>query len=215
MTTDQLVGIFVVSIETMTSNHSAEETRKRILGAAFKEFYHHGFQGSSLNRIVEQAQTTKGALFHHFKGKKDLGYAVLNEVIRPELHSQWLEPLDHSLDPIQDLKKMLNRTVDSEKDRICHGCPLNNLAQEMSPLDETFRKLIESLYDEWRRSIANAFARGVKAGNVKSSVNPVVIGAFLVASFAGVIGSVKNAQDPGLFKICGEGLFDYLESLKP
>jgi TetR/AcrR family transcriptional repressor of nem operon len=198
----------------MAPTFTAEETRNRILGVAFKEFYKNGFQGSSLNKIVEAAQTTKGALFHHFKSKQQLGYAVVQEVIRPELQRSWLNPLDQSLDPIQDLKKMLTEAMERDKERVCLGCPLNNLAQEMSPLDETFRKLVESLYNEWRKSVANAFARGVKAGNVRDDANPQAVGAFLVASFAGVIGTVKNAQDSSLFKACGEGLFGYLDSLK-
>lgn len=198
----------------MAPASTAGETRNRILGIAFNEFYKNGFQGSSLNRIVELAQTTKGALFHHFKSKQELGYAVVQEVIRPELQRSWIDPLDQSLDPIHDLKQMLHHAMQLDKDRICHGCPLNNLAQEMSPLDETFRKLIESLYDEWRKSVANAFARGVKAGKVRNDVNPDAVGAFLVASFAGVVGSVKNAQDADLFKACGEGLFGYIDSLR-
>src|SRR5438874_1220783 len=54
----------------VTTNRSPENTRQRILDAAFDEFYRNGFQGGSLNRIVDDAATTKGALFHHFKGKK-------------------------------------------------------------------------------------------------------------------------------------------------
>ncbi|MBT5926938.1 MAG: TetR/AcrR family transcriptional regulator [Verrucomicrobia bacterium] len=194
---------------------TAEETRNRILAFAFQEFYRNGFQGSSLNQIVELARTTKGALFHHFKSKQELGYAVVGEVIQPEMRRSWLEPMDQSLDPIHDLKSILNGCVKHDKERICQGCPLNNLAQEMSPLDEIFRKKIESLYNDWRKSVSNAFARGIKAGNVKSTANPEAIGAFLVAALAGIIGTVKNAQDPDLFSTCGEALFDYLNSLKP
>ena len=48
-------------------------SRRKILEAAFAEFYANGFQGGSLNHIVEMAGTTKGALFHHFDGKQELG----------------------------------------------------------------------------------------------------------------------------------------------
>jgi AcrR family transcriptional regulator len=56
-------------------------TRQKILEAAFAEFYKNSFQGGSLNQVVETAGTTKGALFHHFAGKQELGYAVVNEII--------------------------------------------------------------------------------------------------------------------------------------
>src|SRR5206468_947271 len=39
------------------------DTRRKILRAAFEEFYKNGFQGGSLNNIVDAAGVTKGALF--------------------------------------------------------------------------------------------------------------------------------------------------------
>jgi len=65
-----------------SATRAPENTRRRILKAAFGEFYRNGFHGGSLNRIVEKADTTKGALFHHFEGKNDLGYAVVEAVLR-------------------------------------------------------------------------------------------------------------------------------------
>jgi TetR/AcrR family transcriptional repressor of nem operon len=68
-----------------TPAKAPESTRRRILAAAFAEFYKNGFQGGSLNHIVATAGATKGALFHHFAGKQELGYAVVDEIITPLL----------------------------------------------------------------------------------------------------------------------------------
>jgi len=76
-----------------------EEKSSRPLSTNFTK---NGFQGGSLNRIVVEARTTKGAVFHHFKGKKDLGYAVVREVIHPRFNQQWSDPLANSTDPITD-----------------------------------------------------------------------------------------------------------------
>src|ERR1043166_2819643 len=133
-------------------NSTAEETRQKILRAAFEEFYKNGFQGGSINHIVEKAGITKGALFHHFAGKNELGYAVVEEIIYPHLKARWLDPLANSIDPIADLKQTLQRATqdETENGRFVQGCPLNNLAQEMAPLDEGFRQRIEKVYIEWR-----------------------------------------------------------------
>src|SRR5262245_19314515 len=122
------------------SAKAPEKTRRRILEAAFKEFYRTGFQGGSLNRIVDEAGTTKGALFTHFRGKNDLGYAVVDEVVGPRIKARWLDPIANSIDPVADLKRTLQRFVKegAESGSLTQGCPLNNLAQEMSPLDEEF-----------------------------------------------------------------------------
>src|SRR6266536_4903384 len=156
-----------------TTTRAPEETRRRILNAAFVEFYRTGFQGGSLNHIVDEAGATKGALFHHFKGKNDLGYAVVREVIHPQLKARWSDPLAQSNDPISDLKRIFRRCLKEEMDngQLVHGCPLNNLAQEMSPLDERFRQILDKIYGAWRESLAAAFARGIKAGKVRKGVS--------------------------------------------
>src|SRR5256884_4757904 len=157
-----------------TSKRSPENTRGKILQAAFDEFYKNGFQGGSLNRIVGEARTTKGALFHHFKGKKDLGYAVVREVIHPHFKQQWSDPLAHSTDPITDLKRIFRQCAKREiaNGGPVHGCPVNNLAQEMSPLDEKFRKSLEKIYVAWRENVAAGVASGVKAGKVRKEGSP-------------------------------------------
>jgi len=194
-----------------------EATRRKILHAAFEEFYRHGFQGGSLNHIVDVAGATKGALFHHFEGgKSDLGYSVVEEVIQPHIKALWCDPLADSIDPIADLKRVLRRFMkeEIESGRLVQGCPLNNLAQEMSPLDERFRQLIEKVYVAWREGLEAAFARGIKAGKVSKDVSPRNVAAFVVAAQTGIIGTVKNSQSGELMKQAGEALFGYLDSLK-
>jgi TetR/AcrR family transcriptional regulator, transcriptional repressor for nem operon len=200
-----------------TATRTPENTRGKILRAAFEEFYRNGFQGGSLNRIVDDAGTTKGALFHHFKGKKDLGYAVVREVIHPHFKQQWSDPLANSTDPITDLKRIFRQCAKREiaNGGLVHGCPLNNLAQEMSPLDERFRQSLDKIYGSWRECLAAAFARGIKAGKVRKDVSPRKVAAFIVAAQAGMAGTAKNAQDEELLLQTGQALFDYLDSLKP
>src|SRR5258708_32004558 len=157
-----------------TNTRTPESTRQRILDAALDEFYKNGFQGGSLNRIVDDAATTKGALFHHFKGKKHLGHAVVREVIHPHFNQQWSDPLANSTDPITDLKRIFRQGAKREiaDGGLVHGCPLNNLAQEMSPLDEKFRQALDKIYVAWRETVSAAVADGIKAGKVRKDVPP-------------------------------------------
>jgi TetR/AcrR family transcriptional repressor of nem operon len=145
-----------------TNVERSDETRRKILAAAFAEFYRNGFQGGSINAIVEAAGVTKGALFHHFPGKQELGYAVVDEVIEPLLLERWLDPLEESVDPVAGLKRAFRKFVreDIGSGAWLQGCPLNNLAQEMSPLDEGFRARIDRLYRRWRKGFAGDLGHG-------------------------------------------------------
>ncbi|HET9165397.1 MAG TPA: TetR/AcrR family transcriptional regulator [Candidatus Angelobacter sp.] len=186
--------------------------------AAFLEFYKHGFQGGSLNHIVETAGTTKGALFHHFAaGKQELGYAVVDEVIGPLLQQRWLSPVADAPDPIAALKKAFRQYIKTDIDSgsFVQGCPLNNLAQEMSPLDPGFRRRIDKLYDTWRNSYAAAFAEGIKARKVRKDISPRNVAALVVASQMGIWGTAKSSQDPQLMVHACDAICDYLDGLRP
>jgi TetR/AcrR family transcriptional repressor of nem operon len=193
-----------------------EATRRKILEAAFAEFYKHGFQGGSLNRIVEAAGTTKGALFHHFASKQELGYAVVDEIIEPILEQRWLAPLADSTDPIAEIKRVFRHFAkeDTSSGAYVQGCPLNNLAQEMSPLDEGFRKRIDRLYAGWRKRYTEALAAGVTSGKVRNDVSPRKVAALLVASQMGIWGTGKSSQSDDLMLQACEALCGYLENLK-
>jgi len=204
-------------VKTIVSTTKAPEaTRRKILGAAFAEFYKNGFQGGSLNHIVKVAGTTKGALFHHFSGKQELGYAVVDEIIAPILKERWLDPLADSSDPIADVKRSFRRFVkeDIKSGSFVQGCPLNNLAQEMSPLDEGFRKRIHKLYNMWRKCYTDAFTDAMKAGKVRKDILPRDVAALVVASQMGIWGTGKSSRSQELMVQAGEALCGYLDSLK-
>lgn len=199
----------------MAAIATAESTRDKILNAAFCEFYEHGFQGGSLNRIVEKAGTTKGALFHHFRNKQDLGYRVVDELIRAEVHATWVGPLLHTSDPIAELRRIMSNSMKKHPERLCRGCPLNNLAQEMAPLDDEFRQRVEAVYQDWRNAVSTGLRSGIKHGTVREGISPENVAAFIVSSLAGIVGTAKNAQSVELLKASAFAMFDYLDSLKP
>jgi TetR/AcrR family transcriptional repressor of nem operon len=193
-----------------------EATRRKILEAAFAEFYANGFQGGSLNHIVEVAGTTKGALFHHFDSKQELGYAVLDDLIGPLLLMRWLDPLVGSRDPLSDIQKSFRRFAEEDmaSGAWLQGCPLNNLAQEMSPLDDGFHVRINRLYEVWRRRVGEALQRGVQTGTVKVDIAPPRVAALIVAAQMGIWGTGKSSRSKDVMREATEGLCDYLEALR-
>lgn len=112
----------------------------------------------------------------------------------------------------QTIRRFISQDVDSG--HFALGCPLNNLAQEMSPLDPNFRARIDSLYLAWRERIAKALARGIAEGTVRRDISPLVAAAFIVAAQMGIWGTGKFSQDGALMTRAGEAICDYLETLR-
>lgn len=194
----------------------AEATRQRLLEAAFEEIHRVGFQAASLHHILQRTRVTKGALYHHFPSKLALGYAVVEELLAAYLDRYWLQPLAAADDPIDCLESLLRDSAARMDDNdVVLGCPLNNLAQEMAPVDEGFRTRIQALFDAWRRGISDALARGQAAGHVRCDVDPAQSATLILATLEGCVGLAKTAQSLAMLRSCGAGLIGYLYSLKP
>jgi AcrR family transcriptional regulator len=184
-----------------------------LLQAAFQEMYRSGFRGADLETILERAGVTKGALYHHFDSKEVLGYALVDEVILGLIRDKWFRPLQKADNPIDALIGVVQSTSLLPEHIQC-GCPLNNLAQEMSPLDEGFRKRLAKIFSEWHEGIVAALREGKKRGLVRSDVDPDETATFLIAANEGCWSLAKNSQDVRVLQSGMRSMIRYLESLR-
>ncbi|MDX8409660.1 MAG: TetR/AcrR family transcriptional regulator [Mariprofundales bacterium] len=192
---------------------NAEATRQKILNIAAEEIHLHGFQACNTSTIIEKVGISKGALYHHFSSKLKLGYAVVDEVFTPKFIGMW-RPVIESDDPVNDMIRFFHEALTwNNSDNISKGCPLNNLAQEMSPIDEGFRLRIASVMTRWRDGIAAALRRGQKNGLLDQGINCDRTATLLIASIEGTHGLAKSSQSVETFSQCVHGIIDYLERL--
>ncbi|MGA7217426.1 MAG: TetR/AcrR family transcriptional regulator [Candidatus Sulfotelmatobacter sp.] len=191
-----------------------ERTRERLLHAASREIYRSGFQSAGLDTILASAGVTKGALYYHFKSKEALGYAVIEEIIAPDVHGKWVRPFQGVKDPIDALIGAVRRIPVRPED-VRGGCQLNNLAQEMSPLDAGFRKRLATIFDAWREAVAATLREGQARGSVRRDVEPADSAGLLIAMVEGYGSLAKNAQDPKVIKAGIGNIVDWLRSLRP
>jgi hypothetical protein len=89
-----------------------------------------------------------------------------------------------------------------------------NLAQEMSPLDEQFRKRLERLFLAWQEGVAALLRRGQSEGTVRRDLNPDETASFLVAMVEGHASLAKVAQDAKVWEVGVRNIAGWLESLR-
>ena len=117
-------------------------------------------------------------------------------------------------DAIDILIGVVRGIPDSPQD-VRAGCPLLLLAQEMSPLDEQFRKRLERIFLAWQEGIATLLRRGKSQKTVRSGVNPAEASSFLIATVEGYGTLAKNAQDAKVWKAGIRNIVGWLRSLRP
>ena len=191
-----------------------ERTRGRLLRAAFQEMHRSGFRSADLDAILARAGVTKGALYYHFNNKEALGYAVVDEVIATNLHQKWVKPLRNARDPIDVLARIF-QSESLKREDVRRGCPLLNLSQEMSGLDEGFRRRTARVYEDWHEAMAEALREGQKRRVVRSDVNANETATFLIAAWEGYVVLGKNSQDARTLRSGQRSVSLHLESLRP
>lgn len=184
-----------------------------MLQAAFREVHRSGFQSAGIDTILSATNVTKGALYYHFNGKEALGYAIVDEIIAKLVRDGWLRPLLRDGQAIDILIGIVRGISDRPQD-IRAGCPLLNLAQEMSPLDEQFRKRIERLFLAWQEGVAALLRKGQSQGTVRRDLNPYDAASFLVAMVEGYVSLAKNAQDAKVWEVGKRNIVGWLRSLR-
>jgi AcrR family transcriptional regulator len=197
----------------MDSTRQPDLTRQRILEAGFAEIHRHGFQAASVANILADTGLTKGALYHHFPSKKDLGLAVVDEMVGLGLTQRFVRPLLDAEHPAQAMIELIGMKQGVSEELIRLGCPLNNLMQEMSPVDEAFRDRLNRILIQWQEAFEEALRRAQVAGEIRGEVNCHAAALFIVSAWEGCTGVAKNMQSVEAFRACMSQLQGYVASL--
>lgn len=199
----------------MVAQRNPEQTRMRILEAAFDIIYRHGYQGMRIDQVLKATDLAKGALYHHFKNKQSLGYAIVDELLLADVQRRWLTPLAQCEDPLIGIKQILDQESENASiDELTLGCPLNNLSQEMAGIDLGFKERLTFIYTSWSEAISSALSRGIETGHVRATINPEISATFIISSMQGIIGTVKCMQDKTMMIALKNELVNYIMSLR-
>jgi TetR/AcrR family transcriptional repressor of nem operon len=190
----------------------AEKTRTLILGTSFLEIYRNSFQSVSVDQIVAKTGLTKGAFFHHFSSKMELGYVLADEFLRDMMSDRWIKPLRAYKDPVQGILACFKKNiVEMPEDSISCGCPLNNLCQEMSNVDPKFRGILTSVLTMWIEGTREQLERGKREGTLSKNLNTLQMAQYIVMAQEGAYGIGKTLRDRKVLQSMYNALKEHLE----
>ncbi|MBB6461803.1 TetR/AcrR family transcriptional regulator [Flammeovirga kamogawensis] len=199
----------------MEQKLKSEITKQLILDTAFKLFYRDGFNLISINQIMKETALTKGAFYHHFKNKEEIGKAVITEIVEQRIVKNMIDPLYEEGDIIEKLKNIFTLRIKKfsiyEKEK---GCPTNNLINEISGNEEVYRNALKVIIDKWRKVLVKTLDIEREKGTIKNDVNSNAVAVFLISSFEGVRGLRKLYRDDVIFDNYLLAVNQYIDQLK-
>jgi TetR/AcrR family transcriptional repressor of nem operon len=172
----------------------------------------HGYHATSLDDVLRESGVGKGNFYYYFKSKEDLGHAILDMIIAAFLERS-LEPCfsDPGGRPLGQIRCFLGRVLEAQRERNCvGGCPLGNLAAELSDVHEGFRTRLAGVFSAWRERLTLALTEARAHGEVGRDCAPAAVAQFLVASLEGAILMTKLTKDITVMEQCVAELSRYL-----
>ncbi len=186
-------------------------TREEIIRKGAELIHARGFNATGLKQVLEAALVPKGSFYFYFKSKEDFGLAVI-EYFRDSIETtagRFLE--DDGTPPLSRLSRFFDGYLDIfRKMNFSRGCPIGNLMQEMSDLNEAFRVNITEVYSGLGKKIELLLAEARNRGDLSGFTDPVQLSQFILNAWEGAIMQMKLTKDPEALVIFKKIVFERL-----
>jgi AcrR family transcriptional regulator len=190
--------------------------KEKIVHESLRLFSLKGFTSTSIQDILEAANTSKGGFYNHFSSKEDLFYAVLDEArkIWRERNLIGLEQTDSSLKKVTLLLQNYKDRYLKDAENFPGGCVFITLAVELSDQIPHLSKEIEKGFVGLKNLYKRFLDEGKESGELNRNVNTDAITEMIFNSMLGAsVVFNANKSQTGLDKAVNS-LIEYLEQLK-
>lgn len=191
---------------------SKSDTRESIVEAARELFFEQGYTATGITQILKKSGTNSGSMYHFFPTKEDLLIAVL-EKYKTMLGPAVLEPaFARVVDPIERLFAILSgyrQLLIATDFRL--GCPIGNLALEMSNSHPQVRELVLQNFDAWRSAVIELLNHA--GDRLPPEVDAEAMSYFVLATMEGAVMLARTQQSIVPFDLAIGSLRDQFERL--
>ncbi|ADV84029.1 TetR/AcrR family transcriptional regulator [Terriglobus saanensis] len=174
-------------------------TRQRIVAAAAPIFNQNGYEGASMQALMEATGLGKGGIYRHFESKEELASEAFRYAVALSVKTRTGD-LAHIEGAIAKLEYVVKRFVHTPSP-MPGGCPLMNTAIDSDDGNPVLRALARDSIADWRHRLSKIVQAGVKAGEIRKGIQPRQIANTIIATLEGALmisrieGTKKPLQD--------------------
>jgi AcrR family transcriptional regulator len=201
-----------VKLKTARSRRNDPEgVRARVLDAAAVLFQTHGYHATGMRDVMHATGISSGALHHHFPTKDALALAVITDRVAPVVRETWIDPLRTASSVSQGVRQVFRDIITGiERRGSVAGCPLNNLAMELSFSNPGFRESLQAIFQEWQTSLAARIGE-TKGGAQLDRNKCAAAAAFIIATYSGAMNLAKTTQSASPLRDAAAHLSGWLQ----
>lgn len=167
-----------------SNEEMSARTRRQLIAAAMKLFSARGYAQTSVQELVDEAGLTKGAFYHHYKGKE----GILREIHDTFLDEQ-VEKAKAAVLPGESASTTLRKLILSEMQAVhLHQEAITIFLRERRAFSPESWKTIKAKRDALEAIFFEVIERGIRDGEFRSDEEPRLIA-------YGILGMVHWAHE--------------------
>jgi TetR/AcrR family transcriptional regulator, transcriptional repressor for nem operon len=160
-------------------------TRQRIVALAAPLFNQRGFEGCSMQDVMQATGLEKGGLYRHFSSKEELAAEAFRYSLNNAVKTR-TEGLEEVGDPLEQLRYLIRRFVE-EPSSMPGGCPLMNTAIDADDGNAVLRKLALDAIADWKTRLTAIVLEGIRRREIRRAIDPVRISNTIIATLEGAL----------------------------
>ena len=172
-----------------------QDTKNAIIEAAAPLILRQGFHRTGLKEILDAAGVPKGSFYFYFKSKEDFGLALIDHYFGSLAERARLDAQNPDEPALARLRRAFENLRDMRAGQGCEGgCPLGNLAQEMSDMSPVMREHLQRALDAVAANIASLLRTGVARGELPADLDPDRTAGFILDAWEGALLRMKTEK---------------------
>jgi TetR/AcrR family transcriptional repressor of nem operon len=186
------------------------ETRNRIIAKAAPLFNRKGFEGCSMQDIVEAVGLEKGSLYGHFPNKEALAIAAFEYAWR-ETSDARMAKVDCTANAIEKLKTHVTNVVLLPS--FPGGCPLLNSIADNDDGNPALKKRAREALKEWRLFLQSIVKDGQQRKEIRADVDPEEVATLMISLLEGAMAVDRVDRKSGFLEQAGKHLNFYIDTV--
>lgn len=155
------------------------------LDAAMRQFWESGYEGSSMQNLVDRMGISRQSLYDTYGNKRELFEAALKKYQADIVEPTLAELSDPSRSPTELIRRHLESIVNGSE-RMPIGCLIVRTATEISTDDSDIGRLLGDCVKLTRRAIQQVMLRGQRSGEFDNGRSAADLASGVIASGMGL-----------------------------
>ena len=187
-----------------------EQTRKKIVEAAAPIFNQRGYEGSSLNDLMEATGLKKGGIYRHFSSKEELAAEAFDYTWDAAWNARLLH-VDEKANGIEKLKQLIANFVE-HRSPVAGGCPILNTAVDSDDGNPVLRTRVAKALRSWLTRLQTIVEEAAARGEIRARVDARAVATLIVATLEGALMMSRLQRNDEALRRVQSHLNRYLET---